>query len=102
MEIFQGKSILDEIAIGTILYYQKDDRRIIQYRPKDPQEEWERLLVARDRALEQLRSLYDKACREVGEAHAAVFEVHMMMLDDGDDYMRSVSDKILNQQVMIW
>ena len=99
MEIFQGKSILDEIAIGTILYYQKEERRIIQYKPKDPQEEWGRLLVARDQALEQLRSLYDKACREVGEAHAAVFEVHMMMLDDGDDYMRSVSDKILNQQV---
>ncbi|MGN1159803.1 MAG: phosphoenolpyruvate--protein phosphotransferase [Lachnospiraceae bacterium] len=99
MEVFQGKSILNGIAIGKLFYYQKEEKQVKRYKPEDPKAEWERFLLARSKALKQLQELYDKACREVGEVNAAVFDVHMMMLDEEDDYMDSVSNMILNQGV---
>ena len=99
MEVFQGKSILNGIAIGKLFYYQKEEKQVQRYKPEDPKAEWERFLLARNKALKQLQELYDKACREVGEVNAAVFDVHMMMLDEEDDYMDSVSNMILNQGV---
>lgn len=99
MEVFQGKSILNGIAIGKLFYYQKEEKQVKRYKPEDPKAEWERFLLARNKALKQLQELYDKACREVGEVNAAVFDVHMMMLDEEDDYMDSVSNMILNQGV---
>ena len=99
MEVFQGKSILNGIAIGKLFYYQKEEKQVKRYKPENPKAEWERFLLARSKALKQLQELYDKACREVGEVNAAVFDVHMMMLDEEDDYMDSVSNMILNQGV---
>ena len=49
-------------------------------------------------SIEQLGELYDKACREVGETNAAIFEIHQMMLED-DDYNESVENIIRTQQV---
>ncbi|MBR7112587.1 MAG: hypothetical protein IKC75_06700 [Clostridia bacterium] len=92
MEVYQGKSILKGIAIGKLLYHQKEEKLVERYKPESPQAEWERLLAARDITLGQLQGLYEKACREVGKVHAAVFEVHMMMLDEQDDYMDSLSN----------
>lgn len=99
MEVYQGKSILNGVAIGKLLYYQKEEKQVTRYRPENPQTEWERLLAAREVTIKQLQELYEKACREVGEVHAAVFEVHMMMLDEQDDYMDSLSNMIRNQGV---
>lgn len=99
MEVFQGKSILNGIAIGKLFYYQKEEKQVKRYKPENPKAEWERFLLARSKALKQLQELYDKACREVGEVNAAVFDVHIMMLDEEDDYMDSVSNMILNQGV---
>lgn len=99
MEVYQGKSILKGIAIGKLLYHQKEEKLVERYKPDSPQAEWERLLAARDITIGQLQALYEKACREVGKVHAAVFEVHMMMLDEQDDYMDSLSNMIRNQGV---
>ena len=48
--------------------------------------------------MEQLQGLYQKALKEVGEANAAIFEIHQMMLED-DDYNESVENIIRMQQV---
>ena len=53
---------------------------------------------AKKTAIEQLQGLYDKALKEVGEANAAIFEVHQMMLDDGD-YNESIANIIKSQEV---
>lgn len=58
----------------------------------------ERYADAKDAAVEQLQKLYDKALKEVGEANAAIFEIHQMMLDD-DDYNESVENIIRTQMV---
>ena len=65
---------------------------------EDSDGEWARYQAAREASIEQLGELYDKACREVGEANAAIFEIHQMMLED-DDYNESVENIIRTQQV---
>jgi len=41
----------------------------------------------------QLKEIYEKALKEVGETHAQIFDIHMMMLDD-DDYNESIENII--------
>lgn len=53
---------------------------------------------ATETALEQLAGLYEKALQEVGEADAAIFEIHQMMLEDGD-YQDSIENIIHTQSV---
>ena len=57
-----------------------------------------RVSQAKEKEREQLQKLYDKAVKEVGEASAAIFEVHQMMLDD-EDYTESIENIIRTQEV---
>ena len=54
--------------------------------------------VALKASQEQLQKLYDKAVKEVGEASAAIFEVHQMMLED-EDYLEAIQNMIRTEQV---
>ena len=53
---------------------------------------------AQETAIAQLGELYDKAMEDVGEANAAIFEVHQMMLMDLD-YVDSIKNIITTQEV---
>lgn len=98
MEMYTGKSIFKGIAIGKILFYQKGEQPVKRMKIEDTAEQIKRYEAARAKAAEQLQGLYEKALKEVGEANAAVFEVHQMMLED-DDYIDSVVNIIETQQV---
>ena len=98
MEMYTGKSIFKGIAIGKILFYQKGEQPVERVKIEDTAEQIKRYEDARAKAAEQLQGLYEKALKEVGEANAAVFEVHQMMLED-DDYIDSVVNIIETQQV---
>lgn len=98
MKKYNGKSIFKGIAIGDILFYQKEKQQVKRQRVEDVAKEKERYQMASQKASEQLKQLYDKALQEVGEANAAVFEVHMMMLED-DDYVSSIVNMIETQEV---
>ncbi len=98
MEKYTGKSIFKGIAIGKILFYQKGEQPVKRVKIEDTAEQIKRYEDARTKAAEQLQGLYEKALKEVGEANAAVFEVHQMMLED-DDYIDSVVNIIETQQV---
>ena len=67
-------------------------------RTEDTKGELARYEAAKAAAIEQLQELYQKALKEVGEANAAIFEIHQMMLDDGD-YNESVENIIETQKV---
>lgn len=98
MEVYTGKSIYKGIAIGRILFYQKGEQSVKRTRIEDTASEIGRYEAARQKAMEQLNALYEKAVKEVGEMNAAVFEVHAMMLED-DDYVDSIINIIETQQV---
>lgn len=98
MQIYKGKSVFGGIAIGKISVYKKDEQLVKRVKIEDADAEMERYTTARNIAAAQLQKLYDKALKEVGEANAAIFEVHQMMLED-EDYNESVENIIRSQMV---
>ena len=94
MMVATGKSILKGIAIGKIRFLKKTQAKI-RDTATDASVELERFENAKAQAVEQLQKLYDKAVIEAGEDHAAIFEIHIMMLDD-DDYLDSITEMIKN------
>ncbi len=98
MEIYQGKSVFGGIAIGKVCVYQKEEQQVKRSKIEDVDSELARFHTAKDTALSQLQGLYDKAVKEVGEASAAIFEIHQMMLDDLD-YIESIENIIKTQMV---
>lgn len=98
MQIYEGKSVFGGIAMGKIRVYKKDENQVKRQKIEDEEAEISRYQSARDEAMSQLQELYDKALREIGEANAAIFEVHQMMLED-EDYNESVENIIRTEHV---
>ena len=98
MQIYNGKSVFGGIAIGKISVYQKKEQQVKRVKIDDPDQEMARYEKAKAEGIKQLQGLYDKALREVGEANAAIFEVHQMMMED-DGYNESVENIIRSQGV---
>ena len=98
MQIYNGKSVFGGIAIGKISVYQKKEQQVKRVKIDDPKQEMARYEKAKAEGIKQLQGLYDKALREVGEANAAIFEVHQMMMED-DGYNESVENIIRSQGV---
>ena len=98
MQVYSGKSVFGGIAMGKISVYKKNEQQVKRVRTEDTKGELARYEAAKAAAVEQLQELYQKALKEVGEANAAIFEIHQMMLDDGD-YNESVENIIETQKV---
>ncbi|MCF2555793.1 phosphoenolpyruvate--protein phosphotransferase [Faecalicatena contorta] len=98
MKAYSGKSVFGGIAIGKIRVYKKEEQQVKRVKITDVDAELSRYEEAKGKAIAQLQGLYDKALKEVGEANAAIFEVHQMMLED-DDYNESVENIVRNQEV---
>ena len=98
MESWKGKSIFNGAAIGRIKIYRKNQQSVKRHKIADAVRELDRFEEARQQAVEELKGLYQKALKEVGEVNAMIFEVHSMMLED-DDYLDSVKNIIKSQMV---
>lgn len=95
---FNGKSVYKGIAIAPVVVLRQEEQKVRRSRITDPDEEFARVSQAVKEAQKQLQRLYDKAVAEVGEASAAIFEVHQMMLED-EDYLDAVSSMIRTELV---
>ena len=98
MQYFQGKSVYKGIVMGPVAVLKKNDYQVKRTRIEDPEAEVKRVKEAVEVSKKQLGRLYDKAVREVGEASAAIFEVHQMMLED-EDYLESMENMIRTELV---
>lgn len=98
MQYFQGKSVYKGIVMGPVAVLKKNDYQVKRARIEDPEAEVKRVKEAVEVSKKQLGRLYDKAVREVGEASAAIFEVHQMMLED-EDYLESMQNMIRTELV---
>ena len=98
MQCFQGKSVYQGIVMGPVAVLKKNDYQVKRARIEDPEAEVKRVKEAVEVSKKQLGRLYDKAVREVGEASAAIFEVHQMMLED-EDYLESMENMIRTELV---
>ena len=98
MITLSGKSVFGGVAIGKIAFYKRQEKQVRRYRVEDTEAEVARFEEAQETAIAQLGKLYDKAMEDVGEANAAIFEVHQMMLMDLD-YVDSIKNIITTQEV---
>ena len=98
MIICSGKSVLNGIAIGKIYLYKKQEYVLEKKQIEDAEAEIARFETAKEKATEQLDALYHKALEEAGEEQAMIFDVHKMMLDDGD-YLDSIRGMIRDEKV---
>ena len=98
MKKYSGKGVYGAIAIGKISVLKKNDAAVTRVHVEDAAAEKARVEKAKQAAAEQLQSIHDKALKEVGEANAQIFEIHIMMLED-EDYNESIANIIDTQQV---
>ena len=95
---YHGKGVYGAIAIGSISIFRRKNVQVKKIKTDDTSTELERLEKAKRKATEQLRKIYEKALKEVGEANAQIFEIHMMMIED-DDYNEAITKMITEQNV---
>ena len=93
MQEFSGKSVYKGLAMGRVVVLRGNDFAVKRVKIERCEEEIRRVQDAAEKAEEQLQRLYDKAVKEVGEASAARFEVHQMMLED-EDYLEAIHNMI--------
>jgi len=98
MIVLEGKSVFGGVCIGKIHFYERGKNVVTRTHVEDIERELERFEIAKKKAMEQLQALYQRALVEVGEANAAIFEIHQMMLED-EDYCDSIIHIIRSQQV---
>ena len=98
MTEYYGKTVYKGIAMGPALVHRNGKTQVKRTKIDDAQIELARLETAGIKSGEQLENLYDKALKEVGQASAAIFEVHQMMLED-EDYLESIRNMIETEQV---
>ncbi len=98
MESKEGKKIFRGVAIGRIRIFKKTQNQVERRKVENIQKELARYESAKQKAIDQLQTLYKKALKEVGEINAQIFEVHSMMLEDGD-YNDSIHNLISTQGV---
>lgn len=98
MQSFQGKSVGNGVAIGKIYVYKKGEQQVKRYRVEDVDAEVARFRKAQETSIAQLQDLYEKSVKSIGEASAAIFEIHQMMLQD-DGFVEAIENIITTQSV---
>lgn len=98
MNVFEGTAVFGGVAFGTVMVYERTEQQVKRTHVEDVKQEQERFHAAKEKAIEQLQALYEKALVEVGEANAQIFEVHQMMLEDLD-YVESIENMIETQKL---
>ncbi|MBQ8314733.1 MAG: phosphoenolpyruvate--protein phosphotransferase [Lachnospiraceae bacterium] len=95
---YQGKGVYGAVAVGKVSVFKRQDVQVKRFKIDHVEGEIVRLAAAKKKAIEQLQDIYDKALKEVGEANAQIFEIHMMMIED-DDYNDAIVEMINGQSV---
>lgn len=95
MKIIQGQGVSKGIEQGTIYFYHRAAAQVEMRTGADEQEERSRLERAKERTVQQLSDMAEKAREEAGDEAAVLFETHAMFLED-EDYMGAM-DELLAQ-----
>lgn len=95
-----GKKISEGVAIGKLAFYKRDIKEIKRIYVKDVEKEIQRFQRAREKAVAELRLLYDMSVREVGEANAAIFEMQQEILED-QEFIDKITSMILEEKLNV-
>ncbi len=95
---FKGKGVYGAIAIGKLSVFKRRDVQVKRIKTENAEAEILRFEEAKKKAVAQLGVIYEKALKEVGEANAAIFDIHIMMIED-EDYNEAITEMINMQNV---
>ncbi len=70
------------VAVGPAALYRPRLPEVVARRVESPADEWQRLLAAVDEARGEIEALYRQAQTQVGREEAAIFEAHLLFLED--------------------
>ncbi|MGD1991752.1 MAG: phosphoenolpyruvate--protein phosphotransferase [Anaerolineae bacterium] len=98
MKVLRGIPASRGVAIGPVLRFQKVQLKFKRQRVEDPQAEWERFQSALRTAEQQLERVCAVAMEECGPDELAIFQAHMMMLED-PELMETIRRSILEEHV---
>lgn len=98
MKVIEGKGVFGGVAIGKLRILEQKEQTIKRVHVDNEEDEIKRFEDAKQKAIDQLGNLHEKAIAEVGEASAAIFQIHQMMLEDLD-YIESIENIIRTQSV---
>ena len=98
MTTYKGKGVYSAVAVGKISVFKRQDVQVKRIKVENADNELKRLEDAKAAAITQLGEIYEKALKEVGEANAAIFDIHMMMVED-EDYNDAIVEMITSQNV---
>ena len=96
----QGKSVLQDIAIGPLFFYENRSGEVVRRPVMDCEEEFQRYEKAVEEAGRQLEQLYERSCQTVGQANAEIFQVQKLLLLD-EKYRTSVQQMIFHLQMNV-
>jgi len=102
MRTLKGLPASPGIAVGPAFAFLDDEEPTIpRYAVAEPElaSEWERFVVAVGKTKDDVTAMRDRASREMGDEHGAIFEAHLMMLDDPEVHESieaSLRDSLLN------
>ena len=98
MKVLEGKSVFPGIAIGKIQVWKEEWDQVKRIHVPDRNQELRRLEEAKEKAIAELKELHRKAEIEAGSYEAEIFEVHQMMLDEGE-YIETIRSRIRTESV---
>ena len=97
MNVLHGEGVCAGVAGGK-LYVLHRQTETPKRQISDPEGEIARFDAARERAIAQLAALEEETQERLGQEQALLFQIHQMMLDDGD-YNESVENIIETQKI---
>jgi phosphocarrier protein FPr len=89
------------IALGPAVIYKAAPLAVPEHPVDDPQAEWQRLDQAIEVAKEEIRTLQRQATAQVGDYEAAIFDAHLLFLDDPvlvDGARQQIFDQAINAE----
>ena len=105
MEVYlQGMGVSPGIAIAPVLHYSRSAFEIPKHAITDVSGELARLDRAVSKVRHELNEIYQKTLDAVGEAHADIFRVHLMILEDvalRDDLAAQMEEEKLNVEFIL-
>lgn len=105
MIVLKGVGVFKDIAFGTLSVSTKNRLNVNKHVVADVSEELKRYFDAREKAVKEVRILYEKALKDFGAAEAEIFAVHEMMIKDGDyenTILEMIKNEKLNSEYAVW
>lgn len=81
-QVLRGLSAAPGVAVGPAYLLQRGVAKVPKYAIADPEAELARLAAAIDATRSQIEALRDEVARRLGESEAAIFDAHLLVLED--------------------